>query len=62
MFRAFTLRDDNDVVLRALRWSAIDFELRLLTVRAAFKGGGSRLGKTKSEKGRAKSVGRDGIL
>ena len=36
--------------VRAITWSAIDFELRLLTIRQAFKGGGDRLGKPKSGK------------
>lgn len=36
--------------LRAVTWGAIDFNLNLLTIRQAFKGGGDRLGKPKSGK------------
>lgn len=38
--------------LRAVTWGAIDFNLNLLTIRQAFKGGGDRLGKPKSGKAR----------
>ena len=38
--------------VRAITWGVVDFKLRLLTVRQAFKGGGDRLGKPKSGKAR----------